>query len=596
MCAAKDASATWGAGIAGKLSDHVTRSVLSARELSAGLTTRVAMDVQDQFFRLTGAEVRKTIGPLWAEIADHEDAPMWAKQTANFVARGQGQWQTMLASTATGAAMGGGILSLVTNYLQPTIGSLIRRTPNTPLSPSDAATATALGLSWGPDLWNDAGQAGINRDRFNLMVDLARPQLPVGDLLRMWQLGEISEQTLTALLHRQGYIDSYIRLLKQSVNTIPSMSDAAAMWSRSAITDDQLKTIGRKNGYPDSAINAYAELAGQPPAPEVLYSAYRRGLIDSNRLRRGIVQGPIRNEWFDVIEALQYHSMTPEEAANAVTQGHMDLSRGQAIAKEYGLNPQDFATIVETSGLPPGIEFAREAYDRGFISDGEYDTMFLESRIKNRYLPLLKRMRTKLLPQETARSLLAKGVITAQQCAQVLHGHGFSDDDVQALIEGSLTDKTSSTRELSMSQVSSLYAEREITHDTALSWLAALNYSEAEAQWILTLADLSRSRTFRNAIIGRVRSAFVRGLIDENRASLNLDKLQIPPDRRADLLQLWAIERETVTKDLTPSQIVLAAAKGLMSVQSALDRLIGQGYASQDASVLLQLSGVGTPA
>jgi hypothetical protein len=414
------------------------------------------------------------------------------------------------------------------------------------------------------------------------------------EILALLNRGLIDEVTATKLLTRSGYsrdIQAYLSMLRH-VPLTPEQ--VAAMWTRSIVDTDTGAAIAAQSGTSREDFLRLTELAGQPPAPEVLYLAFRRGIIDRDRLKRGIVQGPIRNEWFDVLEAVQYHSMTPEQAASAVTQGHLDVARGQQIAQEYGLSPDDFVTLIETSGLPPGIDFASEAFNRGLITDGEFATMFLESRIKNRYLPLLQKMRTRLLPQETARSMLSKGVISQQRCATILLGHGFSPEDVEALINASLVDKSEAHRDLSLAQTLGLYEEQEISHDVAASMLLSLGYDTDEADLILLLTDTKRLRSYRNAVISRVRSGVVAGLTTTEDATMTLDALGVPPQRRDALLSLWDIERTTVTRNLTPAQIVAAAKKlpDLMPFGAALDRLVGQGYADTDARILLGVSGV----
>lgn len=593
-----DVQSSIGGKIGGRVAEYLSRAYLNTKERSAGHVVRVGMALQDEFFRLTGAEIRGTIGPLWGMVADAPDVPEWARNTAHFLGRGQGQWQTLLAGAATGAIFAGGLGDLVTNELTVPIGALIAANPNKRLSPEQAASVLAHGLNWGADLEIEAAMGGINGERFIALQGLNTTVLAPENVVDLYRRGELDRPAALRFMHRAGMDgDHAARLLSLSRVHI-SLADAGSMWNRSIVTTDELRDIARVNGYTNVDADRYAELGGEPPAPEVLYGAFRRGLIDEARLRRGIVQGPIRNEWFDVLQAMQLRSMTPDTAGMAVTQGHLTHQRAEEIAREYGLRPDDMDVIIETSGRPPGVEFATEAFLRGFIDDAQWEAMFLESPIKNRYVPVMRAMRTRLMPQETARSLLAKGVITEQRCAQILTQHGFETQDVEAFIAAATTDRSSATRDLSLATVRTLYAEQEITAEDATGMLLALGYDANEAQWELILADLARLRTYRNAVVTRVRSGYVKGLIGPEEASNTLDALTVPPARRDSLIQIWDIERATVTRDLTPAQIVSAAKKAVIDVDTAKGRLIGQGYAEVDAVILLAISGVdvGPPA
>jgi hypothetical protein len=592
MAGGRDAEDALGGKLAGRVAEYLSRIALMNRDRATGTIVKQAMAAQHEFFRLTGSEVRRTVSPLWRMIGEHPDAPQWVRDTGLFVAEGRGQWATMLAGTATGAAMGSGLVSLLTNEMTPVLGAVIASNPNIRLSPAEAAAAMVRGLSWGPDLATDAASQGINSNRFDTLKALNTQVLSPGEIVELYRRGELDYAAALRFFHRAGFDGDHARRMLTLYRQHISLPEAAQMWNRSIVDDGELRDIGRVNGFTAEDARRYSELGGEPPAPEVLYTAFRRGFIDQARLRRGIVQGPIRNEWFDVLEKLQYRSMTPTDAGQAVTQGHMTVERAQQIAKEYGINPADMAIMIETSGRPPGLEFAAEAFHRGFLTEKQWEAMFLESAVKNRYIPVMRQMRTRLMPQETARSLLQKGVITAQRCAQILTRHGFERQDVEAFIEASTMDKSSATRDLSLATIRELYAEQEISREDAHSLITGLGFDDTEAEWHIELADIARIRTYRNAVISRVRAAYVKGFLDDVGASTTLDSLAVPPARVGTLLTLWQIERQTVTRDLTPAQIVAAAKRNLMDASVAADRLVGQGYDQDDAVILLKIAGV----
>lgn len=581
-----------GSKVGERIADIAMRAAMLGREKATEHEIRTFMGKQEHFFRLVGGELGGTIGPVWARVAEHPDTPEWMRTTGLFLANPRGQGGSIVAGIGAGILMGGGLADLITNELAPAIGSLIALNPHGIFTPADAAVMAARGLAPYGMLVDDAMRGGLGQERFQQLVAANSTYPTLEEALALYNRRIIDRSTMETLLVRLGYSHDMIQLLAQLHHVPLTAEQLASMWARSIVTMDEGAGLAAATGTDAEDFRRLTELAGQPPAPEILYLAYRRGIIDAERLERGIVQGPIRNEWFDVLQAVQFHSMTPEQAAGAVTQGHMTVDRGQSIAKEYGLDPEDFATLIETAGLPPGIEFAGEAYNRGFISDAEFGAMFLESRIKNRYLPLLRQMRTRLLPQETARSLLAKGVITQEHCMTVLLGHGFSPEDAAALIAGSLVEKGAATRDLSLSQTLGLYEEREISAEIATEMLLALGFDDGEAALILLLTDTKRLRAYRNAVITKIRSGVVAGLLEETEAVQAMDAIGVPPERRNDLLVLWDIEKTTVTRNLTPAQLVTAAKKQLLSVGQVLSRLVGQGYSSEDARVLLGNAGV----
>src|SRR5512142_1140723 len=135
------------------------------------------MAMQEEFFALTGSEIRRTFGPAWRQLAEHQDAPPWLRDTANFVADGHGQLATLLAGSATSALIGGGISNIFTNWLQPLISANLRELPNSILSVADAAQASIRGLTLGDDIYSEAANNGLSRDRFQIIEALASQTL-----------------------------------------------------------------------------------------------------------------------------------------------------------------------------------------------------------------------------------------------------------------------------------------------------------------------------------------------------------------------------------------------------------------------------------
>jgi SOS response regulatory protein OraA/RecX len=535
-------------------------------------------------------EAREAIGPFLKMVADDPEVGPEIGQLFKFLAEARGQWQMFAAGTTTGAVMAGGLMNLVTNELNPVILRLIAGNPNNVLSASDAAQAKARRIP-GPPTWDvEANKNGIDDNRFNALVEMSRPLLPFLQLLDMLNRGQITSAQARHELERHGWSEENISRILSLRNSVLSPEQLAAMVNRDIVAHDAAAKEAEWSGVNGIDFERMTLLGGDPLSAGDLAVAYRRGFIDEATFKRGIIQGPLRKEWFPTLMKLQYSRMSTVDAADAANQGHMSKEEAAKIAEENGMEPEDFLILLEAAGQPPGIEFADEAYNRGFISDAEYKKMFLESRIKNIYLPLLEKMRTRLIPQETMRVLYRKGVYSIEQITRGLRSHGFSTADTEALIASEHVDANAETRELTRAQVVDLYEEQLFSRDDAITMLTDLGYDDESAQAMIELADLKRLRTFINSAISKVKSAYVTGKVDETFVSASLDALGVPVGQRDSLLYLWDIERTTITKTLTAAQIRQAFNKDLIARDDAMARLIAQGYDELDADLFLQLT------
>lgn len=581
------ASSDLGAGVAGKLADVVVRSKTAATERLAPHYARVGAQILESFFDLTGGEVKATVAPVWAMVADHPDAPDWLRRTGAFVARGHGQWQTLLAGTATGAAMGGGLGALITNEMNPAILPLIADNPHGVLAPADAAAVTArhIEVPWSPS--HEARYTGIDASRFDALVALQSTVMSYVEVLDLLNRGAFTDGSALNAMLRAGWDRDQAALVLRLRRQLLSVQDLAAMANRNIVTDEQGRELAALTGWTGQDFDRFNLLGGEPPDLQSVILAWRRGIITENDVNRAIIQGPIRKEWIPTVKALQWDPLPLTEAADAVNQGHLSMAAATAIAAQNGLQAKDFAVIVDNAGIPPGPQEALDWVNRGLITEGEFRTAFLESRIKNKYIDLYLKSRTAVIPAETVGVMLRRGVITTDRAVALWVEHGYTDQDAADLAANASAAKTASTRDLTQAQVVALYADREITTDEATAMLAALGYDDTEVSWVLDLADLNRFARLSAALISKVRSQYVTRHITAETALTTLDASGINPDQRDDLMTLWNLERDVITKDLTPAQIVAAAKGGNMDPATALDRLVGQGYAPDDARILL---------
>lgn len=583
--------------LGGKLGTRLTKVVADAlvytRQRLGPHQAGIAQTVLADFTNHVSDEIRGVMGPIWLEWAESPETPEQFRPLFKALGTERGQAWAWIAGNATGAATASTLGDMFGNVLAPMVQAVVEEFPNALLSPEVVANVIARGLSVeNPEIpmVTEAAKGGMNDARLRYLIELARQYPPLEVLVEMYRRKLINRNDFLHALTRVGVPEGWRSKLIELSHNEMTLPDISAMWNRSIVDTDTAITLGAKLGYDDTQVRRALELGGEPLAPDQLAEAFRRGFIDRDRYNRGIIQGPIRNEWFDVLAQLQFHRMSPVDAADAINQGHMPLEVGKRIAHEHGLDSDDFVTLIETAGAPPGIDFATEALNRKFIDEATFTAMFLESRIKNKYGPLLLKMRTRLIPQETARLAYRQGVYSRDRALETLLAHGFTPDDAATLlaIEDSRQDET--TKELTRAQIVQMYDEQILDADTTRQLLSGLGYSEANVDLMMALAEVKRVQRFVNAAITRVRSAYLTGKIDENEVSIQLDALAVPSSQREELLTIWSIDRTTITKTLTPAQIRQAVNRELILRDAGVERLILQGYNEIDANLYLDLS------
>lgn len=584
-----DGTSSLGGTVGGRLARLVADASAARAAKTLPTYKRVANEVIGEWFATMDREATEAMQPLLRQIIEDPQTPPEARQLLRAVITPRGQWQMAVARDVAGAATSVGLGAMLNAILGNPIQNVVASFPTALLDPQTAAAADARGLTWDREAFLEARRSGLSSDRYSVLRALARPRPSVPEVLTLLNRREIGRREAEAALRILGYWPDDIPLLLSLRESVLSPQELAEMWNRNIVSTEEGRRIAAMSGVSAGDFDKMTELGGQPLGVQELGEARRRGFIDEARFRRGVVQGPLRNEWFDVLDKLLIRRMSTVDAADAVNQNLMSPDEGRRIARANGLDPDDFSILLDTAGLPPGVSFMQEAFNRGEVNRAEFRQAFLESRTKNKYVDLLERMRIRIIPQETMRLLYREGVTTRARTIRNLQEQGFSAEDAGSLVDLEDRRRITETRGLTRSQIENLYEERIISRDDAVAMLAALGHDDFGIQAILDLADLSRTRKFINAVVTKIRNAYVKRHIDEVRASALLDAAGMPADGRNDLLTLWDIERTTIVRDLTPSQITMAFEDGLFTRQVAMARLQGVSYSAEDAEVLLRL-------
>lgn len=579
-----------GGKIGGRTARLVADAVVYTRQRMSPHQTNVAQKILADFTNHVSDEIRGVLGPLWKQFAEDEAAPDELRPLFRMLAEERGQAWAWIAGTVGGSTVSAGLMGILNNMLAPMVQKVLSGDPNLQLSPENAASLAARGIWLTANARSEAAKSGLDENRFNALTRLASNPISPGEVIELARRGYIDDNRAHALLKESGINRNDAELMLRLQSVLLTSDQLAAMVNRDIISIDQAYELGSRVGVSKVDIDRLTQLGGDPLPPQDLGVAYRRGIIDKSRFQRGIVQGPLRKEWFDVLEKLQISRMSTVDAADAVNQGYMELPEAKRIARENGLEPSDFETLILMAGQPPGVDFATEALNRGLITQQEFTQAFLESRIKNRYVKLFTDMRYRLIPQETVRLLYRNGVYPRDKTLKTLMQHGYTADDAAALLELEEVRGDDTTRELTRAQIVDLYEEGILTLTETVEFLLGMGYSEASARAMIELADIKNLRKYINAAITRVRSAFLSGKITDAEASAQLDALRVQPGQRDAMLTVWQTDKDTISKTLSPSQIRQAVKKEFITLEEGIRRLVEQGYAPDDAALFMELT------
>jgi hypothetical protein len=115
-------------------------------------------------------------------------------------------------------------------------------------------------------------------------------------------------------------------------------------------------------------------------------------------------------------EAWTLNPVVPPDAvllAQGVAQGQVAKSTAYAWAKETGFDKAQMDALVNIANVGPALGYAFEAWRRGFLNDGEFQTALNRTGLEAQWYPAMKQLKTRLVDLPTLANGIQRGLIAS---------------------------------------------------------------------------------------------------------------------------------------------------------------------------------------
>lgn len=327
-------------------------------------------------------------------------------------------------------------------------------------------------------------------------------------------------------------------------------------------------------------------ITGEPPGPEELGQALRRGFISEAEFTKGILQGRTRNEWVGTLLKLRYQPPPAGTVIAAAVEGHLSQAEAAHRISEAGIDPDNFGWMYETAGRPPGVFELGELVHRHEFTVAQLEQAIRESDIKDKYVPAIVALIRKIPPMRSVVAAIHQGVITAEVGAEKLMELGYNADDAAMFVREATNLKKATHRQLAEGQVLELYADRMISRAQAATMLGDLTLDPPDVEFLLELADHRREMKLQAAALSKYRALYVGHRISAVEVGVALDKLGVDTRARQDLLVVWGHERDANVVKLSKSELQGAIRRGLITQAEFRDHALALGYAPSAVPII----------
>jgi hypothetical protein len=577
-----------GAKVGTKVANVVSRSIVATHHKLVGIKHKLAMAIFHSISDMISQEVHQSLDPVLVKLWEELPEDSQAKPLLNFVANEIGQLQAGAGISMVAGSLLGSLAIIINNELAPSIREILSLNPHLLPDPGTAAQLWAKGLADEDSGSHAIQEQGINSTWAKWMME-ANLQYP--------------DPTASLEMLRRGLIDVDKFIKWAGLNGIPvdvaisyadmahtplSPADAALAYLRGNIPYGQALSVATEWGILESDFQVMIDNTGEPLGLEQMLEAYRRGFISEDRLKQGILESRIRDDWIPTAVQLRYSPMSTAEAVNAVVQDQLDMTAAEQIADQNGLTPGAFQTLVNTAGSPLSRTEMEDLYNRGLVTQSQVEQALRESRLKNKYNSYAFDLHNRLLDTGQVSDAVLYGTLTVQEAIDKAMLHGYTSQDAAIIASSAVNRKLETERRQVVSAVVSLYEANGIDESDATSIASAMGFEPSQTAFILQAAEFRRNEKLVAAALSAIRSKYIGHHIAQSEVSAYIDALGLPTAQRDQVLQLWTIEREANVRMLTPAQVVKAFNTGLIDQTDATTRLTNLGYNSIDAGLLLE--------
>ena len=582
------ASQTLGAKVGPRVADLVSRAVVSTIAQSTGHKVEVGQLLVNEVLRALAADL-SGLKPPWLKSMAQSDklAPEMQAYlaelagTPNFVSivgHLFGILGVMQASGRVGA-----------NYLEPTVEEFLSASPNSPLDAGTVAALYSHGWLTLPEAYGEAANTGFNQTRTAALINAAYQQLPVQTLHELVNRGVLSDGLSNPAVDHLAIDPEYRTALKSLRYSLLPPAVLAEAVLKGWIDEGEARTEAAKQGVTADRLNTLTLVTGEPPGLMQLLEAYRRDLIDRERLHHGIRESRVRNEWIDVVEGLRYMPPGPATCIEGAVKGHLTPAESKAKAERAGLDPDEWEWMYRTTGNPPGNMQMLELLNRGEVSEERVIGALKQGHLANAYIPDVLKLKRALIPQGTLLLIQQSGGLDKKQTIHKLMELGYTETDAGLLADAGSRSKISQDWNAAKQIVTDQYELGIVDRESAAAYLTTVGFEHDEAAAVLTIADLKRAVAQQSAAITRVRTLYVSHQIDGLAARNALVGLGVPASQVGVMLDLWTLERDANVRSLTEAQIVAAYGYEILTQAEAQARLEQLGYPPLEAWTLLSI-------
>lgn len=250
--------------------------------------------------------------------------------------------------------------------------------PTRPLQPAEAAVGVVKSQLTRDDGANEASQSGINRMRFDKMVDITGNPPGPETLLEMLRRGIVSPSQ-AELGMREGFLRNEWVAQMMNMENIPlNTAEAVQAAVQNHMPYETAKSAASLRGTSAAEFEILYQVAGNPPGPHELLDLWVRGYIDEATVDQGLRESRLKNKWIEPLKNLAVRRIPLRTITALLNNGAIDDATAVRKLRELGYTQEDADALIRGHKKPPtaphrelSVAQIRDLYEQHMVSRDE---------------------------------------------------------------------------------------------------------------------------------------------------------------------------------------------------------------------------------
>ena len=181
------------------------------------------------------------------------------------------------------------------------------------------------------------------------------------------------------------------------------------------------------------------------------------------------------------------------------------------------------------------------------------------------------------------------GVLNNDELVAAYEDQGYDTTKAVKMANFTIRYNAQHQKDLTKSEVLKGYAESIIKKDDARDMLVKMDYSEDEAEYLLTYENYKENKKLEDMVLKNIASRFKGNVITEFETRARLGKLNLSGERMELLIEKWRIDKTEDVKLASKADSDKFFINGLIDRDDYRRRLKNLGHTSLDIDLYTEL-------